>query len=57
MHSRSYIFAPQNRDCQESCVHLTDGIDMFVTGQRVIFLDTQVCHSGGIETAGLTKSY
>ncbi|VDI12730.1 protein SMG9 [Mytilus galloprovincialis] len=45
---RSYIFAPQNRDCQESCVHLTDGIDMFVTGQRVIFLDTQPILSASV---------
>lgn len=45
---RNYIFTPQNRDCQESCVHLTDGIDMFVTGQRVIFLDTQPVLSASV---------
>lgn len=45
---RSYIFTPQNRECQESCVHLTDGIDMYVTGQRIIFLDTQPILSASV---------
>ncbi|XP_056001838.1 nonsense-mediated mRNA decay factor SMG9-like isoform X2 [Ostrea edulis] len=38
---RQYIFPPQNRECKELCEHQTSGINMFVTGERTIFLDTQ----------------
>ncbi|XP_061163494.1 nonsense-mediated mRNA decay factor SMG9-like [Saccostrea echinata] len=38
---RQYIFPPQSRDCKELCEHQTTGINMFVTGERTIFLDSQ----------------
>ena len=40
---RSYIFPPQTRDTKEKCGHQTNGIDIFVTPQRIVLLDSQVC--------------
>ncbi|XP_022346188.2 nonsense-mediated mRNA decay factor SMG9-like [Crassostrea virginica] len=38
---RQYIFPPQSKESREVCEHQTTGINMFVTGERTIFLDTQ----------------
>lgn len=38
---RSYIFQPQTRDVKERCGHQTSGIDVFVTPQRIVLLDSQ----------------
>lgn len=37
----NFIFPPQSREVREECGHMTNGIDIFVSQQRVIFLDTQ----------------
>lgn len=39
---RNYIFPAQSREVREECGHMTKGIDIYVTSQRVIFLDSQV---------------
>lgn len=36
------VFETQNKNCRELCVHQTVGVDMYVTAERMIFLDTQV---------------
>ncbi|XP_059141163.1 nonsense-mediated mRNA decay factor SMG9-like [Physella acuta] len=38
---RNYIFFPQTKEAKEDCLFQTSGIDMFVTSERVILLDTQ----------------
>ena len=38
---RSYIFQPQVKGVREDGVHETTGIDIFVTQERIILLDTQ----------------
>ncbi|XP_021345399.1 protein SMG9-like [Mizuhopecten yessoensis] len=38
---RQFLFLPQTHDTSELCEHQTSGVDMFVSGERVIFLDTQ----------------
>ncbi|WAR03861.1 SMG9-like protein [Mya arenaria] len=39
--SRNYIFPAQTREVREECGHMTNGIDIHVTSQRVILLDSQ----------------
>lgn len=39
--AKSYIFPPQTRDTKEKCAHQTNGIDIFVTPQRILLLDSQ----------------
>ena len=36
------IFKPQIKGTRESGVHVTSGVDMFVTKERMILLDSQV---------------
>lgn len=38
---RSYIFCPQTKEIREDGSHQTTGIDMFVSPERIIFLDAQ----------------
>ncbi|KAH9503704.1 smg-9, nonsense mediated mRNA decay factor [Bulinus truncatus] len=38
---RNYFFFPQTKEGKEDCLFQTAGIDMFVTSERVILLDTQ----------------
>lgn len=38
---RQYIFPPQSKESKELSEHQTTGINMYVTGERTIFLDTQ----------------
>ncbi|CAL1532773.1 unnamed protein product [Lymnaea stagnalis] len=38
---RNYFFFPQTKEAKEDCLFQTAGIDMFVTSERVILLDTQ----------------
>lgn len=45
---RNYVFPPQSRDIREECGHMTSGIDIFVTSQRVIFLDCQPVLSASV---------
>ena len=42
MFHREYKFKPQCYEMLETCVHQTEGIDMYVTQERIILLDTQV---------------
>lgn len=41
--SQRQLFKPQVNDLKEIGEHCTGGIDMYVTSQRLILLDTQVC--------------
>lgn len=41
VYKKSYVFEPQDRSEQERAIHLTNGIDMYVTKERLILLDTQ----------------
>lgn len=45
---RQFVFQPQDRAIREMCEHQTVGIDMFVTGERVIFLDSQPVLSSSV---------
>ncbi|XP_053375253.1 nonsense-mediated mRNA decay factor SMG9-like [Mercenaria mercenaria] len=45
---RNYVFPPQSRAIREECGHMTNGIDIFVTSQRVIFLDCQPLLSASV---------
>ncbi|KAL4223285.1 smg-9 [Mactra antiquata] len=45
---RSYVFQPQSREVREECGHMTNGIDIYVTSQRVIFLDCQPLLSASV---------
>ncbi|XP_052242507.1 nonsense-mediated mRNA decay factor SMG9-like isoform X2 [Dreissena polymorpha] len=45
---RNYIFPAQTREVREECGHMTNGIDIHVTSQRVIFLDTQPLLSASV---------
>lgn len=38
---RNYIFFPQTKEAKEEGLYQTSGVDMFITSERVIFLDTQ----------------
>lgn len=38
---RNYIFQPQTKETREDGSHQTVGVDMFVTPERIILLDTQ----------------
>ncbi|GFN77480.1 protein smg9-like [Plakobranchus ocellatus] len=38
---RNYLFFPQTKETKEDCLFQTSGIDMFVTSDRVILLDTE----------------
>ena len=42
MHFRSYLFRPQSKDIQDCGGYQTVAVDMVVTGERIILLDTQV---------------
>ena len=44
---RSYVFRPQTREAREAGGHQTSGVDMYVTQERVILLDSQV-HNAAI---------
>ena len=39
---RPYLFRPQSEDIQDCGGYQTVGVDMVVTGERIILLDTQV---------------
>lgn len=39
---KSLAFKPQSRDVRDVCSHQTMGVDLFVTSERMILLDTQV---------------
>ncbi len=39
---RTFVFRPQSKDVKEIGAHQTMGLDLFVTGERVILLDAQV---------------
>ena len=39
---RPYLFRPQSKDIQDCGGYQTVGVDMVVTGERIILLDTQV---------------
>ncbi|XP_060064570.1 nonsense-mediated mRNA decay factor SMG9-like [Ylistrum balloti] len=45
---RQFLFPPQTHDTIELCEHQTSGVDMFVSGERVIFLDTQPVMSSSV---------
>ncbi|XP_067666070.1 nonsense-mediated mRNA decay factor SMG9-like [Haliotis asinina] len=45
---RSYVFQPQTKEVKENGAHQTNGIDMYVTPERIIFLDTQPVLSASI---------
>ena len=38
---KSYLFKPQTPEVKERASHMTTGIDLAVTGERIILLDTQ----------------
>lgn len=38
---RNYLFFPQTKETKEDCLFQTSGIDMFVTSDRVILMDTE----------------
>ncbi|KAK3801740.1 hypothetical protein RRG08_033923 [Elysia crispata] len=38
---RNYLFFPQTKETKEDCLFQTSGIDMFVTSDRIILLDTE----------------
>lgn len=38
---RNYIFQPQTKETREEAAHQTMGVDMFITPERIILLDTQ----------------
>ncbi|GFS12485.1 protein SMG9-like [Elysia marginata] len=38
---RNYLFFPQTKETREDCLFQTSGIDMFVTSDRIILLDTE----------------
>ncbi|GBM02241.1 Protein SMG9 [Araneus ventricosus] len=46
--SKWQLFKPQTNDLKEIGEHCTSGIDMFVTNQRVILLDTQPVMSASV---------
>jgi len=39
---RQYIFRPASKECTESASHQTQGIQFYVTPNRILLLDTQV---------------
>ncbi|XP_033747207.1 protein SMG9-like [Pecten maximus] len=45
---RQFLFSPQTQDTVELCEHQTSGVDMFVSGERIIFLDTQPVMSASV---------
>ena len=45
---RNYIFQPQVKETREDAVHQTVGVDMFVSPERIILLDTQPALSPSI---------
>lgn len=45
---RNFVFQPQNKDTREVGSHQTTGIDMFVTNDRIILLDTQPVLSASV---------
>lgn len=47
-HYRNYVFPAQSRDVKEECGHMTNGIDIYVTSQRIIFLDAQPLLSASV---------
>ncbi|KAK3083650.1 hypothetical protein FSP39_000786 [Pinctada imbricata] len=40
-HHRKYVFPTQARDVREICEHQTTGVDMFISSERLIFIDSQ----------------
>ena len=42
---RPYLFRPQSKDIQDCGGYQTVGVDMVVTGERIILLDTQVSNA------------
>ncbi|CAH1796774.1 unnamed protein product, partial [Owenia fusiformis] len=46
--SRLYPFKPQSQEVREVCAHQTIGIDIYVTDERVIFLDSQAMLSASV---------
>ncbi|CAG5119029.1 unnamed protein product [Candidula unifasciata] len=38
---RNYVFFPQTKEAKEDCLYQTSGVDMFVSTERIILLDTQ----------------
>ena len=42
------MFRPESKEVWENESYQTTGLDMAVTPERVILLDTQVCGEGGI---------
>ena len=42
VYHRPYLFRPQSQDIQDCGGYQTVGVDMVVTGERIILLDTQV---------------
>ncbi|ESO94857.1 hypothetical protein LOTGIDRAFT_117877, partial [Lottia gigantea] len=45
---RNYIFQPQTKETKEEGSHQTNGIEMFVSSERIIFLDTQPVMSASL---------
>ncbi|XP_005101255.1 protein SMG9-like [Aplysia californica] len=45
---RNYFFFPQTKETKEDCLFQTSGIDMFVTSERVILLDSQPLLSAAV---------
>jgi protein SMG9 len=45
---RNYVFQPQTKDLKEDALNQTLGVDMFVSPERIIFLDTQAALSAAI---------
>ncbi|XP_064624984.1 nonsense-mediated mRNA decay factor SMG9-like [Lineus longissimus] len=46
--NKPWPFRPQSREVKEVCGHQTTGIDMYVTGERVILLDAQPVLSASV---------
>jgi len=45
---RNYFFYPQTKETKEDCLFQTSGIDMYVTSERVILLDSQPLLSAAV---------
>ncbi|KAL3858099.1 hypothetical protein ACJMK2_012710 [Sinanodonta woodiana] len=45
---RSFVFTPQSKDAREICDHQTNGVDIFVTSERIILIDTQPILSASV---------
>ncbi|KAK3595770.1 hypothetical protein CHS0354_025404 [Potamilus streckersoni] len=45
---RSFVFTQQSKEAKEICDHQTNGLDIFVTAERIILIDTQPVLSASV---------